>query len=510
MGDSDKRKKENIKNAAIAGGASEVVQRYGSAVKEHIVSYTGVDNEMGKQLQKSLKSISDQKVNPNYKSLNLKQQAGFSAEVKETANFNAEEIIKRSSNRKVRTDDIGRVNDTLYDHVEVDAAGNIIPGSGSQMKFIGNNPKETLSKLTSKKYSKYFNNDAKIDVPKERYNDIINEANEQIKSLEKQVQDNINKGNAGKAGQLKDKIKKIEKVKKNLRESSVSDKEAMLAKQYPVFSTAKSIVKVSHRAGMETAGMAAVIGGSVSIVQNIVALIKDETSTEDAVLNIAKDTTTSAVVGYGTSFVGSAIKGFMQNSASQTTQALATAGLPAVIVNVAIGATKTLSSYFKGDINGTECFEELGEQGTGMISSALFAAVGQLAIPIPVVGGVIGGMLGYALASASYGLLLSSLKEAKLAREERILIERACEEHIKMIKEYRTELEKLISEYLNTHIEIFHNAFEGIKGSLKIGDVDGFISSTNQITKALGKEVLFETQEQCDEIMGNVDFVIKI
>ena len=51
----DKKDKEQnhkvstIKNVGIAGANTEVVQRYGSAVKEHFVAYSGVDNETGQQ-----------------------------------------------------------------------------------------------------------------------------------------------------------------------------------------------------------------------------------------------------------------------------------------------------------------------------------------------------------------------------------------------------------------------------------------------------------------------------
>ena len=79
--ESEKRKR--VKRIIITGANTEIIQRYGSAVKEHIVLYSGVDNENGKQLVKSLKSINRQKVNPEYRKQNLKQQAGFSAEVKD-------------------------------------------------------------------------------------------------------------------------------------------------------------------------------------------------------------------------------------------------------------------------------------------------------------------------------------------------------------------------------------------------------------------------------------------
>ena len=143
-----------------------------------------------------------------------------------------------------------------------------------------------------------------------------------------------------------------------------------------------------------------------------------------------------------------------------------------------------------------------------MLSSALFSTIGQALIPIPIVGGMIGGMVGYALSSASYGVLMSALKEEKLAKEERILAEKACEEHIKLIKQYRKEMEDSINEYLSSYMETFHSAFDSMKDALQIGNIDGFISSTNQITKALGKNTLFETQEECDSLMES-DTIIK-
>ena len=43
-------------------------------------------------MQKGLKKIAKSNVNPNYKTQNIKQQAGFAAEVKYTARQNAEKL----------------------------------------------------------------------------------------------------------------------------------------------------------------------------------------------------------------------------------------------------------------------------------------------------------------------------------------------------------------------------------------------------------------------------------
>lgn len=504
------KKEENILNAGIAGASSETIQRFGSAAKEHYAAYSGRDNEINRRLVKGLKDISEQKINPDYTYQNVHQQAGFSAEVKDAANTNAERIINGEKNRKIRTDDLGKVNHPLYDHVEVDADGKIIEGSGSQMKFIGASsndptgegaPARALKKLQSKKFEKYLDNDARIDVPSDYYDKMQEEAQGQIESLNKQLQRMKADGNKEQAENIQKQIAKLEKIKSNLRKSTVSSDEAVFARLHPKLSTVKSVTSISHRAGIETAESAMVIGGSVSVVKNMVAVIKGEEDPEDAVKIIAKDTASSAVMGYGTGFAGTAVKGAMQNASSENIRVLANTNLSGTLVAVSVAATKTLKRYFDGEIDGVECFEELGEQGTGMLSSAMFATIGQAAIPIPVVGGMIGGMIGYAVSSACYSLLLDSLKEAKLAHERRLEIEQICEEHIKLIQEYRKEMEVSIKNYLSENEQIFHSAFADMKEAIRIGDVDGFIVGANSITETLGKDVPYSSVGEFDAIM---------
>lgn len=169
----ERRKKEALKKAAIEWAAAETVQRYGSAAKEYLVALEGVDNETGKVYKRSLKSVSKSKVNPEYEKQNLKQQAGFSAEILDVADQNAENIINKNPNRKTRTDDIptttdpktglpiGGTNDELFDHVELDANGNIIPGSAAQMKFIGNSTEQCHSANLKKILKNYSHGTSK-------------------------------------------------------------------------------------------------------------------------------------------------------------------------------------------------------------------------------------------------------------------------------------------------------------------------------------------------------------
>lgn len=496
-----KEKQSTYINVALEGAAEEVVQRYGSAVKEHFVAYDGIDNETGKQLKRGLKDIAKAKVNPEYKDTNLKQQAGFAAENKYTARQNAERIINKDKTRVHNTDVKGSGSyNELFDHIITDENGIVI--SQEQMKFVGSDPKACLEKLASKKFQKYLDADATITVPSDYYDGILKEAKKSIESLEEQLKHAKENGNEELAKSIQERIDKYKKIKASVKDSGVSNKEAMEARLHPKVSTAKDVVKVAHRAGMEQAVYGAAIGGGISMVKNIVAVVKGEKNTEEAGLSLIKDTGVAAGTSYATAFAGSVIKGGMQNSASETVQSLAKTNLAATIVTTTLETGKTLKSYFTGDISGLECLEELGEKGVGQLSAAMFAAVGQILIPVPVVGAMIGSMVGYALSSACYKELLGALKEAKLAHEERMRIEKECEEAIKMIVQFREEMNEAIEQYLKDMRETFSSELEKGEKEIWKDDIDAFISAANNMSVKLGKKPQFSTFKEFDAFMG--------
>jgi hypothetical protein len=504
-----------LTNVGQAGAAAEVVQRYGSAIGEHFVGYSGVDNETGQVLSKNLKSISESKVNPGCSDNNIHQQAGFSAEVESNSRKNAENIINKKSTRNTRTDDIekqsygknkiGGKNDQLYDHVELDAKGKPIPGTATQLKFVGDGGNDSLNKIISGKYQKYFDNDVPIEVPSDYYNGIREAATKKAENLKEQIS-HLKKNDANNKSLIAEKQQQLQKLEgirdgKSIRKSNLSSKEAIFARLHPERATARDIVNVSHRAGVEQAKYGAAISGGISLVTNFVAVVKGEKEPEEAALAIVKDTGTGTIVSYTTTFAGSAIKGAMQKGSSAFLRSASKTNLPAVLVTTALETSKTLGKYFKGEIDGVECLTELGEKGTGMVSAAMFATIGQIAIPIPVVGAMIGSMVGYALSTACYSQLVGALKGAQLAREDRIRIEAECAEAVAMLREYRAEMEQYISEYLCDHINTFHSAFNNIKSALEIGDIDGFIGGMNTITVKLGGKPQFNNMSEFEVLM---------
>ena len=270
----------------------------------------------------------------------------------------------------------------------------------------------------------------------------------------------------------------------------------------------KNAVSTFHNAGLQEAQSSGAAALTMSGIMNAVAVIKGEKDADEAVIDTLKAGGTGAVTGYVMSGGLTVLSQRLSQSASQLLQSVAKSNLPGQIVTAVMVAGNTLKRYASGEIDTEEMIMELGDKGAGFAAGSYGFAVGQVLIPIPVVGGIVGSMVGYALSGALYGSLRESLSSAKLAHAERIRVERECEEAIAMLKEYRAKMEALISRSLCEHIEAFHEAFDVMKSALMVGDADGFISGANMITKTLGGHVQFGNVREFDALMmSNEAFV---
>lgn len=498
---------DELVDSAIIGAAADTVQRYGSAIKEYNVALTGVDNEAGTVMKKSLSSISKMKINPKYKAANTAQQAGLGAEVIDAAKTNAENKIQGSGNTKVRTDDIGRVNDPQYDHVIIDVDGNIIDGSGTQMKFVGKDPKEALSKLSSTKCDKYFDADTTIEVPSDYYEGIMKLADEKIADCKKQLENQLKKGNQEQVDKIKKQINRLEKIKKNVKPSRVTKAEAEFARNHPKLATAKYELQTAHRAGMEQGKIGAGVSGAMSLVRNFKDIYNGEKEIDEAAFDIVVDTGKGFVKSYSTASGGSLIKGAMQNSKSKLLQSVSKTNAPAVIVQAAVTVGSSIKSFIKGDIDGAECIDQMGREGFGLIGSTVLTSLNLIALPATapaaavIAAGMAVSMVGYIAATAVYDQLKGALLEAKMAREERIRIEAECAEAVRAIREYREEMNRIVEDYLSSHYELFGGYIESMDQAIIAGDTNGFIRANNAIMESFGKKPQFSSQEGFDSLI---------
>lgn len=507
--DDNSRKAEIRKDIARAGEAlstSETVNRFGSANAEYIKGYSGIDNETGQRFAKSLKGINQHKVNPDpaEAARNIKQQAGFSAEVAATSRDNAEAIIAGSKKRTTRSDDLPQYgkNHPVVDRVQI-LDGRIIEGSQTQMKFVGNRDAlfKKIAEDTEKgdaKFSRYRG--VKLEIPSEQYEGAAEYCQKKAQELREQAAKAAEKGAPPEVvDRLKKNADNYDQLAKDVCDSGMTTEQAIFYRKHPTIATARDIALASHRAGMEGAKYGAAIGAAISLVQNIFAMAQDEKEWNKSATDVACDTAKAAAIGYGTAFAGSTIKGAMQQSSKQTLRTLASTNAPALAVSICISMGSSIKRYAAGEITESQLLVEVGEKGAGMLSASMMAALVQLAIPVPVVGAAIGGMIGYTLSSLFYQSALDAARGAELSRErlERTrAIETAARERI---SEEQTALTAFLSREIPQLKEEARQLFAQMNDAAC--DADALAAAVNRYATLLGKQLQFQSLQEFDDFM---------
>lgn len=118
-------------------------------------------------------------------------------------------------------------------------------------------------------------------------------------------------------------------------------------------------------------------------------------------------------------------------------------------------------------------------------------------------------VMAYTASMAAYKELRKAQKEYEKAYEERILIEKACEESVAMIRKYREEMDRVVSKYLTEHLETFESGFAAMDQAIMDGDVDGYIKGNVEIQKILGYDIQFTNQQEFDDLMDS-DIAFKL
>ncbi|MCQ2887921.1 hypothetical protein JT072_03030 [Helicobacter pylori] len=501
-----KQKYNNITDATIMGSTAEESALYASANREHL------------SVLDRLEEISKRKINSKYIKQNINQQAGYSAEIKEQARVNANNILAGKMGRLRQYDDLSSTqkaqigerfpdyatpskNHEIVDYVSVDKKGNVIPGTAVQSKFVGRNGEECFKKLLSKDYEKYWENGAKMKIARNHYGDFQRAVNTRIKSLESQIAKQKGLGDFQKAAHLEEKLQKCKTIKAHTRPASTTKSEAIEARLNPKLSTAKDVASVSHQAGMNAAQTGALISGSVSLVKNVYECFVNGKDPKKAIKNTAIATLKGGALSYGSAFASSSLGGLMQSSANKIIQSLGKGSVPAMIVGACVANATVLTRYFSGKIDGKELLKQLGKANTTLVSSGAMAFAGQALIPIPVVGALIGGFVGAILSETCFNALLKAREEAKLARQRRIEIERECREIIKLLEIYQNQFKEVFEKYFHETTKFFNQSFNELERVLYAGDADLAIGVNNKIQERLDQKPLFNNKQECWELI---------
>ncbi|MBM0609433.1 hypothetical protein JQ302_01485 [Helicobacter pylori] len=372
-----------------------------------------------------------------------------------------------------------------------------------QSKFVGRNGAECFKKFLSKDkdYEKYLENGVKMEIPKDFFGDFQKEANIKIKSLESQIAKQKELGDFQKAAKLEEKLQKCKTTKADTRPASITKKEAIEARLNPKLSTAKDVANLSHQAGMNAMQTGALIGGGVSLVTNVYECVVNGKDPKKAIEHTTIATLKGGALSYGSAFASSSLGGLMQSSANKIIQSLGKGSVPTMIVGAGVATCKVFIDYFRGKIDKAELLKRLGKANATLISSGAIAVAGQALIPIPVVGALIGGFVGTVMSKTFYDVSLTTFKEAKLAHQRHIEIEKECREIIKHLEMYQNQFNEVFEKYFHETTKFFNQSFNELERALYAGDADLAIGVNNKSREWLGQKALSNNKQELWELI---------
>lgn len=172
--------------------------------------------------------------------------------------------------------------------------------------------------------------------------------------------------------------------------------------------------------------------------------------------------------------------------------ALASSSEAAILVRNAFEKFSDIAEKKKEDIvnsipNGDEWIETV-EKGTSAVRR-----IAGIATPV-----------GFAVAAIEvYKDLSESIKEYRIAKEERIRVERICAERIALIQENQELIDRTVSDYFAGNYEVFETAFAKMDHAVATNNSDEFIDGNVMIQQKLDYDTQFKNQSEFDSLMGN-------
>lgn len=529
----EKKNKKIIRISMVGMGQRRLNQVYGEAASQIIQGYKGIRvNKFGNEIihkGRNLKKISNYKINLDYEEINLKQQAGFSAELIEEARKNKEAILTGKATRVRTTDGLGQTNNTQYDHVIVDETGNIIEGSGTQMKFLkvkidkktGEKNYNVIDKLAKEKSWERYN--TKVTIPKEDYEGALQYTEKQYKKNIKLYEKALEKGKIEAAKKYKKIAEDYKNIKERIAPAELTQKEALDVRKNPENFVVKEVIKDIHSAGVNAAKGVLIVGGSISLAQNLFSVIKEEKDLEEAFKDVVVTVTKTGVTAYMAGSGGTALKTVMHSSKNQLLRRMGTTSIPTLLVTGTLEVSASMKKYIIGEIDELQLLEELGEKGVGMVTAGYCAGSGAVigatlgsVVPIVgtavggVVGGFVGSILGYNISSILYKEAMEALKSERISYERRIIIEEMAQQAIEENRKYREMFVEFSEKKLADRGNQIQSMLLKMEKSIIDNEIDEYMVIVNKMGEIFGCDLKFKNMEEFDSFMSDENSILTL
>ena len=174
------------------------------------------------------------------------------------------------------------------------------------------------------------------------------------------------------------------------------------------------------------------------------------------------------------------------------------------IATAVVDAGQYFRAYLKGDISKEKLFEEISHTAVTTTSAFYYAGLGQVAIPIPVVGALVGAGVGYFIGNVltQSGLIaLGDSQIVRAAKDRRQAVQTLCDMLVPEIRRSRIQLQQCIDKYFYERNKEFEQAFSMLDSSLGKWNSDQFAAGLERINNQFDTGLQFKTFAEFDRFM---------
>lgn len=160
----------------------------------------------------------------------------------------------------------------------------------------------------------------------------------------------------------------------------------------------------------------------------------------------------------------------------------------------ALECRKSMTAFLKGDINGDKLLEDVSGAAISTASMAYYAGLGQVAIPVPVLGALVGAgvglFVGKTLQQSGY-LALGEAPAVSEARQRRQEIEKLCERLIPSIQASREALEKQLDLHFGEKSKALIASFDHMDNAVEEGDSAAYVNALESVASEMNVMLQF-------------------
>ncbi|ASF45223.1 hypothetical protein [Methylovulum psychrotolerans] len=269
----------------------------------------------------------------------------------------------------------------------------------------------------------------------------------------------------------------------------------------------KSALTDMHESGKRAGNVGAAITGGFSAVTGLYSMSKGDIEIGEFTSRVAVD----AAKGYATGYVVTAMsKGITHTTTyflgESVARSFSRSNAPAAIAAGVVNISKSFISYINGDIDNEQLLAEISHNAITSTSSFYCGALGQAAIPIPVIGALIGAGVGYFFGNMLHQSGLIALGDSQIvkeAKERRYVVQAMCIAAIAESKKNRAELENYLDIYFSQRKNEFSESFDVLDGSLCDWNPDSFILGLERINNQFGTSLQFKSFIEFNDFMNS-------